>query len=492
MIVEPYRRTPAAPTVALLLPDGRVHDELGRDYPAAHLQQRYAAEGVRCWCDYDTVRRLVADGHGEALCWNGEEIRWRPKAWDTAGWHVRPSDVAVIKLTFPQLGRALWGLGRWRDWLARWEAAPAGGTMGSAAWSLLRATLDRTLFTGSGDPPPLLQTMGGRTLIGPSGQGVYRGRLNHLDMEAAYASTLAGVCYGGRWHRQSDLPARRTPEQWTGEGRPLFARCTVRVPSNVTPGPLIRRPRRKMTPMELYVDQLMNDRFPSGTRLTGLWTWQEIQAAVDAGCRLVKVDDLWVHLGGWYPFARWWRAVQEGRQLAGLAGTLAKMTGNALWGRFCMTPGVGVKTIRSRKGRRTVERPAATTGGLRPSHDLAETVSGQVRAQLFQAVRLAGDRLVSAHTDGLWADGVEPAELGDGWRLKGHARRLDLIDPQCLRYWPYPSHELEPFHVMAGYAPAEQEQAFNRLWTILGIEDQPVGAGTVIHRLVKMDDILTA
>jgi hypothetical protein len=44
----------------------------------------------------------------------------------------------------------------------------------------------------------------------------------------------------------------------------------------------------------------------------------------------------------------------------------------------------------------------------------------------------AGDGLVCAHTDGLWTSG--PVEV-EGWRLKEEARRLDLLDPQVLRYW---------------------------------------------------------
>ena len=42
-------------------------------------------DGVRVWCSYDTARGLVNDSVGEALCWNGEEVRWRHRTLDPAG-----------------------------------------------------------------------------------------------------------------------------------------------------------------------------------------------------------------------------------------------------------------------------------------------------------------------------------------------------------------------------------------------------------------------
>jgi hypothetical protein len=465
VIVAPYKRTPRPPSVAVLTSDYVVVDEEGREWAPGTTPKE-----VRVWVDYDTVRALVNAGHGEALCWNGEEIRWRAAPLDRVGWQTRASDVSVLKLPFPDSTvQTLRGLARWRDWLEGYGASPTG-TAGSAAWSLLRARLERTLFTGSGDRPRLVQTMGGRMLVGPGGQGSYKGNLCHLDLSAAYASTLAGISYGGVWHRRSQLPAKfhsRTPDWWALAGRPCYVHARVRVPKSLLYGPLIRRPRARMSALQLYVDQLMNVRYPTGETLQGLWTWQEIQAAEDAGCRLLRVDEVWVHLGGWQAFAPWWAAVEQGRRLPGFAGLLAKITGNALWGRFCMIPGVGTKTVRSVRKGRAQSRPVRTLGGQPPAHDLAEAVSGQVRARLYDAIVVAGERLVSAHTDGFWADGVGQEELPEGWRLKGRARRLDLIDPQTMRYWPRPADEREPFHVFAGKPPSEAPAAFDEAWAQL-------------------------
>lgn len=462
MIVAPYKRPPSPPTVAVLTDQGAVVDEDGREWPAG-----LTPADMRVFVDYDTVRALVNAGHGEALCWNGEEIRWRAVRRDDAGWANRASDVSVLKVPFPDtVAGQLRGLARWRDWLARYDASPTG-TAGSAAWSLLRARLERTLFTGSGDRPQLIQTMGGRMLLGPGGQGTFRGDLRHIDLSAAYATTLAGMNYGGVWHRRSQLPpaVRSRPPEWFAlGGRPVFAHAKVRIPAGLAPAPLIRRPRARMSPMELYVDQLMNVRYPSGVTMSGVWTWQELIGAEEAGVRILKIDDLWVHLGGFDAFAPWWDAIVAGRRMRGFAGLLAKITGNALWGRFCMIPGVGTKTVRVVRGGRVYQRRVATSGGQPPAHDLAEAVSGQVRARLYDAAMVAGDRLVSAHTDGLWAVGLDAGELPAGWRLKGRARRMDVVDPQTLRYWPRPADDREPFHVMAGYPPSEAPAAFEQAW----------------------------
>jgi hypothetical protein len=461
VIVDPYKRRPGPVTVALLNREGAIVSEHGETVDPDRWP-----DGLRCWCEYDTARALVADGRGEALCWNGEEIRWRHRRFEE-GWTNRRSDVAVLKIPFPDdESAALRALARWRSWLEDYGASPTG-TTGSAAWSLLRATLDGTLFCSLGEPPRLLQTMGGRVELGPAGAGLYLGKLAQVDMQAAYASTLAGLRYGGRWFASADLPGpARGLEWWADEpSRAVFARATLRVPEGRY-GPVIRRPRRRMSQMALFFSQAYEDRYPSGCRLTGVWTWQEIVAALEAGSRIVKLHEFWVHLAARRPFAPWWEAVQAGRALPGLAGQLAKMTGNALWGRFCMdVRAQGVRAIRSRNGK-VASRKLPLRGGMRPAHDLAETVSGRVRAELYRLMVRADDRLLSAHTDGAWVR--EPLELAAPWRVKQPARRLELLDPQVLRYWPRPARRSEPWLVYAGMPAGLAPAAFEKAWAERG------------------------
>jgi hypothetical protein len=403
---------------------------------------------------------MVLEGRGEALCWNGEEIRWRLQAGGEQGWLPRRSDACVLRLPLEQLDSwlVLGSLRRWRDWL--WShGAIASGTMGSCSWSLLRASLERVLFTpAAGSGPPLDFTLGGRQALGALGAGRFEGRLEHLDLEGAYARTLGGLEYGGRWLDSSQL-ARRDPARLAASGRPVFVRARVRIPE-LEYGPLPDRPRSSSHP---FLRLGLGPEYPVGVTMQRLWTWPELEAAELAGCRIVRLVDVWAHFaGGRRPFASWLEAVERGRRMRGLAGTLAKMTGNALWGRFAMRSSAGVRTIRARHGRLTASRPAPLPGGALAAHDLAETVSGRVRAELYRAMLTLGAAVLCVHTDGLWR--AAGGEL-EGWRVKVRAERLDLLGPQALRYTlPDGSSEV----VLAGtpslYAPAR----FEELWQEAG------------------------
>jgi len=463
MIVDPYRRNPVPPVVALLQADERpagfrIVDELGRQWEPDEL-----VPDVRVWGSYDTVHELVARGVGEALCWNNEEIRWRHARLDRDGWKNRSSDVSVLKLPLPEEpADTLRALAGWRDWLAGYGASPTG-TTGSAAWSLLRATLEERLWTTQPKRclPPIPWTLGGRQELGPSGRGSFEGELEQWDMPAAYAHELGHLHYGGFWSSSDELPRRqRDGEFWSAAGRPVFARARVLVPG-LPYGPLPRRPRKRITGMAAA---FLGAEYPVGGRMQGVWCWQELELAQALGCRVERVLELWVHFSAGQPFLPWWEAVEQGRSMRGVAGALAKTTGNALWGRFCMDSTGGVRTIRGRRRGRLEQRPVVTHGGIPAAHDLAETVSGRIRARLGAAIYRAGGGLVSAHTDGVWID-ADRAELPLGdWRRKGRARRLDLLDPQVLRYWPRRPHELEPFHVFAGMPAEQAPRVFEGLW----------------------------
>jgi hypothetical protein len=452
MIVDPYRRPPAPPTVALLTSDGMAVSEHGEQ-----LDLDRWPDGTRLWAAYETVYQLVRDGRGEALCWNGEEIRWRHRRHEE-DWKTRPSDAAVIKLPFGDLRpeHAIRAFCAWRDWLGTYSAAPTG-TSGSAAWSLLRACLERRLITGSGERPPVDRTVGGRQELGPAGQGSFDGPLQLYDLPSAYASTLAGLRYGGVWLEAAESAGRELGK-YAGTDTPVFVRAQVTVPLGLPLAPLPSRTRARR-PRSWMEAALLGPRYPHG-RLQGVWTWEEVTAAQEAGCR-VRILDGWIHRSGWQPFAPWWRAIQDGRRMPGLAGQLAKITGNALWGRFCMDLRAGgTRTIRHRQGRGLRSRPLAQRSQQWPAHDLAETVSGRVRAHLFTFMLENYDGLVSAHTDGAWLQG-DAVDPGD-WRLKDQASQLDVLDPQCLRYWR--RGESEPSVVYAGVPAERAAEMFERRW----------------------------
>lgn len=458
MLVRPYQRRPAVPRVAWLTAEGVPVDEQGE-----RLRWSRWPAGTRLYASWDTVYRLVREGLGEALCWNGEEIRWRhapPAGGDGEyGWAGQPTDAHVIRYPFDESRGELIleALRGWRDWLEAFGAAPTGST-GSSAWSLLRARLENDLWTRVGELPPLAFTSGGRIENGERGAGTYRGRLEHHDMPAAYASTLGALRYGGRWLDVTRWG--RAPAWWAASGAPVFVRARVKLPEGMPHGLLLRRPTRGG-----YLAGLLEAGYPQQGQITGCWTWQEIELAERWGAR-VSVLGIWAHRArpSQQPFLPWWQAIVAGREMGGLAGQLAKMTGNALHGRLAMDPAQrGERAVRSKgrkrlKHRRLPPRPAPPA-----DHALAETVTGRVRARLTEAMLEAGPALVCAHTDGVWLEGRYGQEgAREGWRHDRTAGDLELLLPMMLRYRPQGSPWWR--YTFAGVPAGQAEPAFERVW----------------------------
>ena len=459
--IEPYKRQrPAARTVGVLTAAGRVLDEQGDDTPVAEALRR----GVQIFAGYERAGDLLAAGQGEALCWNGP-IRWRPPGSppikrghsnDRSDWPV-----TVLRFEFPDDADAVLELARWRDWLAAFGARPLG-SLGSTSFGLLKARLTKPLRCAAGEPPNLPGTVGGRQLMGRE-QGSYHGSFRHFDMRAAYAQELGRLRYGGRWLDVTDTP-RFPLEGFVERGGLVFVRARVRVPAELEHGPLPRRPRHQQTTWESI---LQPTEYPIGLELQGTWTLDELRAAEHAGAEIVRRLNVWVHTAPdeERPFARWLEAIDEGRRMPGLAGTLAKATGNALWGSFAISRGRrSVESWQNQGGRLVrVRRNLPARKGQPRAFDLAEQVTGKVRAQLFDFTRAAGDRLICAHTDGGWCDAAG-GWTHPGWRSKERAERIDVLSPQVLRYWR--PGELEPEHVFAGYPSKLAAAAFDNLWNL--------------------------
>lgn len=470
MKIDPYKLRPVPPRIGLLLDERTALVEGGWTVALEKVPP-----DVRVFSSGDLVSELLADEKGEALAWNGEPIRWRPARGNT--WKNDASDVRVFWLPFPSPVRALEGLVFWRDWLADYGAGPLG-SLGGSAFSLLRATLKEPLWTTVGEHPPIRFTLGGRQEVGRSGPGYYMGDLYHFDIPAAYAEVLGSLRYGG-WWREVD-PAFPF-ELAHARGMLTFVRARIRVP-DLPYGPLPRRPRSQPG---LWEGVLFPVSYPTETRLQGVWTWDELRSAIEAGCTLEKVLTVWIHQTGdetHLPFAPWWRAVQEGRSMPDFASTLAKATGNALWGQFCIRPDGRRDVIRWRRKKGTMVRELhrVPVYGTRPgAPDLAELVTGKVRARLAAFMLAAGDRLLAAHTDGAWTRKLP--RRPKGWRLDARAYRLDLLGPQELRYWP--PGERDPVYVVSGVPEKLAPETFERAWAEHGRElDGPEHRGDDLCR----------
>jgi hypothetical protein len=470
MIVYPYKVKHGRKQIVFVDPEGQYVDEDGERLRPKTIVEDHS---IRCFCTWETARKLTAEGQGEALLWNGEHIRWRPfKFHDEDEWHRRGYDAYVLRTPmYADNELNMRELVRWRDWLHQYKALPA--TMGGTSMSLLRARVTRPLFCSSQwDTSQLPQSAGGRITIGPQGRGTFIGRLVHWDMPAAYATEIGTMRYGGRW-----FPEPNTSTEWLDhlveKGVPIYCRAKVYVPSSLPYGPLCRRYRQALHPLKAMLMLYGDQRYPTGKSLQGIWTWEELATAQKWGCS-VTVIQAWHHAAKpTSPFAQWWEAVQEGRKMQGLAGSLAKTTGNALWGSFALDPATrGKRSIHSRhNGKFIVRHPVVPPRPIN-AIELAEIVAGRTRAKLYDAMMTLGDKLICAHTDGLWSfdDGTD---LGDKWRIKKNADRIQLLSPQHLRYSWHGRSE-----ILYSGVPAERaEDAFNNAWgTYLESEGQNVEA----------------
>jgi hypothetical protein len=448
VIIEPYKLRPAPKPLALLTADNRYLDEAGRLYPPGRLPR-----GMQAWAPAERVLTLLRVGRGRALCWRGNPVRYAPDS--------RELRCQVLQLPFPDDERALAGLVRWRGWLGALGAAP-GTSLGSSSMSLLRATLAEPLWTGVpfASVPPFRFTVGGRQELGPAGApAAYSGQLRHYDQRAAYAVTLGHLEYGGHWFVLHEGKEAEHAEHFHNFGKMVVCRARVKL-AGTRPGPLVRRPRSEPDSQLAYFPE-----YPSEGTVQGVWSYPELIAAREQGCT-VRILEGWFHNNGSlnpHPFEPWWRAVERGRQMHDFAGLLAKATGNALWGQFCIS-GTGRKQLlfyeHGASGLRRVIRELPVAAGRPRAHDLTEYLTGKVRAELYRFMATAGERLCSAHTDGGWVDCA--GSWSYPWRIKERAASLRVLSPQMLAYRR--QGEEQECYVVAGWPADGSRELFEREW----------------------------
>lgn len=455
MIVRPHARRRPRLELCLLDERGLARTERG------HLVELDSLGSDRaCYAWERQARELALSGHGELLSWCGTPIRYRPLGYSGSRWPVTVLGTQSEELS---LERTLDELGRWRDWLGSFGSRPSG-TMGSTAWDLLRATLRSELKTSGGSPPPLRGVIGGRQYV-PASPLRVEGPVYHHDVRAAYARVLAGTPYGGRWEQVDGYSrgGRRVWELYGDAGLPTFVHCRVRLPE-LSLGPLPRHPAGSwpVSPQATMLRSLIGVEFPTDTRLQGVWSWQELRFALELGARLEQVFGAWCHFARSRPFAPYWAAVEEGRRMEGLAGLLAKIVGNALWGQFAIRPW-GERQVTRYEGRRRVCDTQPVRGGRPRAFDLAEHVTGSVRAMLGrQVVHLGVETIATAHTDGLWSTSpdAEVETAGSWWRLKETADELRVLHAQA-----FSGYSDGAWHYTYAGVPLEQaEQTFELQW----------------------------
>lgn len=439
-MIKPYRKPPKVPPVAMVREDGRIVRE---DGSTRGLFGMDPGDPTLVYAD-----KLVAEHH--ALAGRGSIIRWNDTwtRWEVGG------RSAILLSGFPGDGAdMLAGLVAWRDWVR--DAGATIGTIGSTAVSLLRASLDRPLYLAGGEPPLLPEVVGGRQEQGlPPG---YYGPFVAWDIQAAYTRVLGNLLYqGGPWAPCGSLPA--SDEPW-----PTFAHARVRVDPGGSWGPLPRR-LRKPEPTGITRKMLRRE-YPIGQRFQGIWSGVELAAAERAGAH-VRVDQAWIMAGRErYPFRPWLRLIDQGRRLPGYAATLAKMCGNALWGRFIF---YGDRNRLSYQGKTMTVTPEPIPGrNPNAAPDLAELVTSAVRARLLDDLLVPyGEHVWSVHTDGGLVDAACTPALPADWRAKDRGRLLIYMGPQAYAW----SEGRGLRYKLAGTPPSKVVETFaNLASTVLGM-----------------------
>lgn len=434
-MIEPYKRHPGHRAVALMREDGRLLVEDGRSVAPWQVSDHSTV----IYLDSARCSRLLTRGWGSAMCWAGDPIRY-----------YHDGGEAIVLRSGIEVGddeAFIEALAAWRDWVEAGGARVA--SIGSTAWSLMRATIPHPLATGAGEAPPIKVLIGGRQEMGGDA-GTHRGDFTSWDLTAAYPQAMAGLHYGADWQR---VPASKVDvPELVSRGWGVFARAKVQL-GDMEVGPLPVRPVRERNTWEQVFDPIIYPR--TGLR-TGVWTGAELIAAAAAGAT-VKLSEVW-SCGGEQVFAPFWKVGQVGRGLPGLAGRLAKMTVNALWGQFAI--GREARQYLSFKDGRRFVAMAPDQGGRPRSFDLAESITGIVRSRLFAELLSIGG-IITAHTDGGWSGG-SVAPLGVGWRVKDRAEVMDVLNPQGYAYRR--PQDKRVHYVMAGVPMSGRERAFAEIW----------------------------
>jgi hypothetical protein len=423
--------------------------------------------GYEVWATDAAVWDLTMRGHGELLLYDGKPVRWRRERSSDA-WPARKSDVRICRIfeddeiDEPTL---LGALGAWADELAYYGAAPCG-SLGSAAWSLFRATLRMPVATAVGDVPPIRRPLGGRQEKRGENEVIDVERAYHWDLPAAYPTVLASVMYGGRWRR---LPGR---ELWLDEKRLCFVQATVEVPEELGLRPLPDRRPGPASRLFVLLEQMV---FPAG-RIKGCWALPELRAALETGARLIQAHAVYVHEGGWEVFASWGEAAQKIRShLHGEAKAIAKASANSLWGQFCLGSGVRARVRGAENRRRQVQRLPRRTASRKRAPELGEWITASVRAALYLALRSSPSWQI-AHTDGFWSTDRYPGpELP--WKIRDKAHGLRALGPQMFAWRPAPGAPWE-YHVSGAprWCAAEIfEQSWNHFALTEHIYRRPSG-----------------
>lgn len=361
----------------------------------AHL--RYST-GATSWC---------------LSAWRGKETRMT---------HV-PTGVSVTSLRGTlEDSDDVWGdLQRVLRWLHGYGIGPA--SISAMSWALWRASLAGEVSIGFDPDVGRAAFYGGRQEVAPAAPDGGGREFRHMvatDIRAAYPHAMASGPSYALSLREVD-PTTTIDPSIAG-----IATARVMVPSDLDYAPLPVR----IAPAIIQ--------FQWGL-IFGTWPWCELAAAAEVGCEVTVARSYAPRREG-DPFGAWWPLAQEGRDLPGASGRLAKAITNSLWGQFAMV-GDGRTEVRwtddEGEDAYAVELPNRSMPHTWCSHIAAET-SGRVRTRLLTEGLFGSPvRPVHIDTDGIIVRKSAAKKSGVAfgeWRQTESMARVQVKAPQLYRY----------------------------------------------------------
>lgn len=457
MLVDTYLTKPKHTFMAVLIDQDKILHEDGKEYRLEDVPK-----DTRIWSSWDhKVQHIWRDLKiGEVLVYSEDPIRWRKETKEEDhfwGTFSNAQDIYLLKTHhFPTNDiEALNAFMEWRDWIEEY-GGKASGTVASVSWSIWRATLSKPFVSPRDWPRAVKFPIGGRLVPCIEENSAWMGDFIQWDLQAAYSRKLGTIKFGGLESKWVEVKETSHYRELAAKGIPVYVTARVWVPG-MRYGPLPER-RQKYSPFS-YIPI----RYWTNRQIYGTWTIQEIEQAELAGCT-VKIDRIWVHSGGELNFERWWLAIEDGREnLQGFARYLAKVTGNSLWGQFAFREKKRKIRWFGEDGKRDHRIIQPRLGNRPQSPELADQLSGQIRAELYEMIRLAEGGLMQANTDGAWVQNQDGWMPPDQWRIKNRARYMEFIDASNYRFWE-PDTE-NPTYIMAGVPMDWQETLFEQTWS---------------------------
>jgi hypothetical protein len=447
--------------MATLLDENKILHEDGNEYLISDVPPQ-----TRIWSHWEnTVWKIWKDkGIGEVLIYDQDPVRWRRNSnykdhsWPSVG---NNTDVYILKNNlFPKDKiDALQSLIQWRDWIEDYGGS-AFGTVASCSWSLWRATFKEDFYSPTEWPTHIKFPIGGRLIPCKEINSAWVGEFIQWDLQAAYARELSKVRYGGRGSKWVEVKQTADYKAMSERGIPIYVRAKVWIP-RMKLGPLPQR-RIKYNPFSRVPIA-----YRTNVQLYGTWTLEEIEQAREVGCG-INIESVYAHVatGKELHFQSWWKAIEDGREhLEGFAKSLAKSTGNSLWGQFALREkGRKIRWIDDdgKRKHRVIEARMTNRPG---SPELSDQLTGKIRAKLYSLAVSAGDDLMQGNTDGAWVSHREGWLPPDGWRIKKRARVIEFIDESNYRYWE--TDKGKPTYVMPGIPMDWQERYFTADWNQL-------------------------